>query len=39
MGLTNLWLTDPDNIDITSIAPNFINIALESLHHNPNLRQ
>lgn len=39
MGLTNLWLTDPDNINITSIAPNFINIALESLHHNPNLRQ
>lgn len=39
IGLTNLWLTDPHNIDITSIAPNFINIALESLHHNPNLRQ
>lgn len=39
IGLTNLWLTDPHNIDITSIAPNLINIALESLHHNPNLRQ
>lgn len=39
IGLTNLWLTDPHNIDITSTAPNFINIALESLHHNPNLRQ
>ncbi|WP_239326102.1 TetR family transcriptional regulator [Snodgrassella gandavensis] len=39
IGLTNLWLTDPHNIDITSIAPNFINIALESLQHNPNLRQ
>lgn len=39
IGLTNLWLTDPHNIDITSIAPNFINIALESLHRNPNLRQ
>lgn len=39
VGLTTLWLSNSLQLDINKIAPNFINIALESLCHNPRLRK
>lgn len=39
LGLTTLWLSNSLELDINKIAPNFINIALESLRHNPRLRK
>ncbi len=39
MGLTTLWLSNLQTLDINEIAHNFINIALESLRHNPRLRK
>lgn len=38
MGLTTLWLANPASFNITAIAPRFIETALASLRHNPNLR-
>lgn len=39
LGLTTLLLSNALVLDINKIAPNFINIALESLRHNPRLRK
>lgn len=38
MGLTSLWLANPHNFDIISTSSKFIQTALASVRHNPNLR-
>ena len=39
MGLTDLWLSNPEAIDLNSVVPRFIATSMEVLQHSPHLRR
>ena len=39
MGLTALWLSNPEAIDLNSVVPRFIATSMEVLQHSPHLRR